>query len=91
LWYGLVGEELSKLGFATVDGVDISAGMLGQARDKGVYRNLLCGDLTTQTGLDDAISDAAIYVGSMAAGMLARSTCWNYYVHLNPGDCLSLP
>jgi len=65
---GLVGEELIKLGFAIVDGVDISAGMLGQACDKGVYRNLLCGDLTTQIALDDAIYDVAICVGSMGAG-----------------------
>ena len=65
---GLVGEELIKLGFAIVDGVDISAGMLGQAREKGVYRHLLCGDLTTQITLDDAIYDVAICVGSMGAG-----------------------
>ena len=65
---GLVGEELVKQGFATVDGIDISAGMLGQARDKGIYRNLVCGDLTTQIPLDDAIYDVAICVGSMGAG-----------------------
>ena len=65
---GLVGEELIKQGFATVDGVDISAGMLGRARVKGVYRNLVCGDLTTQVALDDAIYDVAICVGSMGAG-----------------------
>jgi predicted TPR repeat methyltransferase len=65
---GLVGEELVLQGFATVDGVDISAGMLGQAREKGVYRNLVCGDLTTQIALDDAVYDVAICVGAMGAG-----------------------
>ena len=65
---GLVGEELIKQGFTIVDGVDISAGMLGQAHEKGVYRNLLCGDLTAQIALDDAIYDVAICVGSMGAG-----------------------
>ena len=65
---GLVGEELVKQGFATVDGIDISPGMLGQAREKGVYRNLVCGDLTTHIAFDDAIYDVAICVGSMGAG-----------------------
>ena len=65
---GLVGEELSKQGFTTVDGVDISAGMLGQAREKGVYRNLISVDLTAQIALDDAIYDVAICVGAMGAG-----------------------
>ena len=65
---GLVGEELVKQGFATIDGVDISAGMLGQAREKGDYRNLVCSDLTAPIALDDAVYDVAICVGSMGAG-----------------------
>jgi predicted TPR repeat methyltransferase len=65
---GLVGEELTKQGFTTVDGVDISAGMLERAREKGLYRNLLCGDLTAQIALDDAVYDVAVCVGSMGAG-----------------------
>jgi len=68
---GLVGEELIRHGFTTVDGIDISAGMLEQAREKGVYRNLLRGDLTTQIALVDAVYDAAICVGSMGAGHVA--------------------
>ena len=65
---GLVGEELHKQGFETVDGVDISSGMLAQARAKEVYRSLLCGDLTTQIELEDSVYDVAICVGSMGAG-----------------------
>ena len=65
---GLVGEELARQGFTNVDGIDISAGMLGQAREKGVYRNLIGGDLTARIALDDAIYDVAICVGAMGAG-----------------------
>lgn len=65
---GLVGEALTKQGFVALDGVDISTAMLGQARAKGSYRNLLCSDLTAQIALDDAIYDVAICVGSMGAG-----------------------
>jgi hypothetical protein len=42
--------------------------MLDQAREKGVYRNLVCGDLTRRIGLDDAIYDAGLCIGSMGAG-----------------------
>ncbi|UWR34799.1 methyltransferase domain-containing protein [Sulfitobacter sp. W027] len=38
---GLSGEALKKVGFTTIDGGDISAAMLNEARIKGIYRNLL--------------------------------------------------
>lgn len=65
---GLVGQALNQQGFLSVDGIDISAGMLEQARAKQVYRNLTRGDLTTSIALDDSIYDAATCVGSMGAG-----------------------
>jgi SAM-dependent methyltransferase len=65
---GLVGGALNQQGFTSVDGIDISEGMIEQAREKQVYRNLICGDLTTQISLDDAIYDAATCIGSMGAG-----------------------
>ena len=65
---GLVGEALAQQGFATVDGIDVSEGMLEQARQKQVYRNLFCADLTARIPLDDAIYDAATCIGSMGAG-----------------------
>lgn len=65
---GLVGQALNQQGFTIVDGIDISQGMLEQAHEKQVYRNLICGDLTTRIALDDAIFDAATCIGSMGAG-----------------------
>ena len=65
---GLVGQALNQQGFTTVDGIDISEGMLDQAREKQVYRNLICADLTTHIALDDATYDAATCIGSMGAG-----------------------
>lgn len=37
---GLSGEALSRAGFTTIDGCDPSAGMLAEARTKGIYREL---------------------------------------------------
>ncbi len=38
---GLSGLALKLAGFETIDGIDLSADMLAQARDKAVYRSLL--------------------------------------------------
>lgn len=65
---GLVGEALRQRGFDAVDGIDVSAGMLERARAKGVYRNLVRGDLTGRIGLGDETYDAATCIGSMGAG-----------------------
>ncbi|XP_077978591.1 methyltransferase-like protein 27 isoform X2 [Glandiceps talaboti] len=42
---GLVGLELSLLGFGNIDGVDMSQLSLEKAREKGVYKKLLCAEL----------------------------------------------
>ena len=42
---GLVAVELAARGFTTIDGLDASPRMLERARAKGVYRNLIEGDL----------------------------------------------
>ena len=65
---GLVGVALREQGFVNVDGVDISTGMLEQARSKQVYRNLLCADLTARIPLDDDAYAAGLCVGSLGAG-----------------------
>ncbi len=65
---GLVGAALREQGFTTVDGIDVSTGMLEQARAKGVYRHLLCADLTAPLALAGASYAAATCIGSMGAG-----------------------
>jgi len=70
---GLVGSALRALGFVNVDGVDISAGMLRQARDKGVYRHLACADLGAGPALAEARYDAGFCIGSMGAGHIGAA------------------
>ena len=65
---GLVGEALRLQGFVSIDGVDISTGMLEQARAKQVYRNLQCIDLTARIPLEDNCYAAGLCVGSLGAG-----------------------
>lgn len=65
---GLVGMELAARGFTTIDGADISDGMLDRARAKGVYRDLTRADLTARTPFADEAYDGALCIGSMGAG-----------------------
>ena len=43
---GLVGEELSKLGFSHIDGTDFSNGMIAVAQERGIYGTLFRHDFT---------------------------------------------
>ncbi len=68
---GLSGVALHAAGFTTIDGVDVSAGMLEGAAAKGVYRNLLQADLTsTEVTLPEAPYAAMTLVGALAPGHL---------------------
>ncbi|KAJ7390675.1 ubiE/COQ5 methyltransferase [Desmophyllum pertusum] len=58
---GLTGVELNKLGFTSIDALDISQEMLNEAEKKNVYKRFICtqlGDQRTeiQTGENDALT-----------------------------------
>ncbi len=78
---GLVAEELAAFGFTTVDGLDASPRMLDRARAKGVYRDLIHGDVRQPDLIVPGRYDAAIAVGVFGGG------------HVEPGDldCIARP
>jgi predicted TPR repeat methyltransferase len=65
---GISGAALKEAGFTTIDGTDISDGMLEKAREKGAYRDLIRAD--PEAGLETGgRSYAAITaVGAIGAG-----------------------
>ena len=65
---GLVGAQLAARGFTTIDGIDLSHGMLDQARAKSAYRNLSKADLTERLPFADDTYDATICVGTLTEG-----------------------
>ncbi|MEO9781348.1 MAG: class I SAM-dependent methyltransferase [Sedimentitalea sp.] len=79
---GLVGAWLGILGYPTVDGVDISKGMLEVAAAKGGYRNLHClalgNDLPFNDGAYQGVISTGVFttghVGTEALPELARIT-----------------
>lgn len=65
---GLVGAALAQRSVAMIDGIDLSRGMLEQARARGVYRNLDKADLTRRLDIADDAYGAAICVGTITDG-----------------------
>ena len=62
---GLVAESLPGL---TVDGIDISEGMLTQAEAKGLYRNRILADLTQTLPMDDNSYGGFVSCGTFTHG-----------------------
>ena len=65
---GLVAVELAARGFTTIDGLDASPRMLDKARAKGVYRDLIGGDVRRPDVIGPGCYDAAIAVGVFGGG-----------------------
>ncbi len=87
---GLSGAALATLGYRTIDGLDVSAGMLAEAGRKGLYGKLIQGDLTARTPLPDAAYGAALCVGSMGAGHVEPAHLPELLRPLEPGATLVL-
>ncbi|XP_069123516.1 methyltransferase-like protein 27 isoform X1 [Argopecten irradians] len=68
---GTVAEELQKLGFADIDALDPSQGMLDQARTKGIYKNFLCQFLTEKPcDIPSGSYDCVVMCSAIGSGHL---------------------
>jgi len=65
---GTLGEALHGGGFKVIDGIDMSAGMLEQARAKGVYRHLGTAVLGERLDFPDDGYDAILSSGVFTVG-----------------------
>ena len=65
---GLVGVELRRLGYTDIDAMDMSQGMLDEARRKGVYGSLYRMVMGEPLDLDTGSYDAVICVGVLTLG-----------------------
>lgn len=65
---GLVGVTLHKSGFNTIDGLDLSEGMLKVAARTGAYRKLEITDLTKKLDIEDSTYDALTCSGTFTHG-----------------------
>ena len=65
---GLVGEELHKLGYTTMDALDYSPDMLEEAEKKKLYRVYIQADMSQPLELDDNSYDAVVCSGTFTYG-----------------------
>lgn len=85
---GLVGAELGRLGFTTIDGVDLSGEMLAAASAKGAYRRLARADLTARIDVASGSYDAVICVGTFTHGHVGPAALAELLRTLVPGGVL---
>ncbi|OZM72196.1 SAM-dependent methyltransferase [Amycolatopsis antarctica] len=85
---GLVGSELGRLGFGTIDGLDLSVEMLAEAAVKGVYRSLRKADLTGGVPAGHGPYEAVICVGTFTYGHFGPAVLDELLRPLVPGGVL---
>ncbi len=66
---GLVGQLLHQRGYQNLEAMDLSAGMLSEARKKNVYKDLHQGVLGTALDFPSDTFDAIISVGTFTWAM----------------------
>lgn len=65
---GLVGEALRDLGVSPIHALDLSPEMLEVARGKGVYEQLMTGDLTGRLDIPSESFDGVVSAGTFTSG-----------------------
>lgn len=84
---GLGGAALAINGFTTIDGVDLSPGMLAEARKRGIYRHLIEGKTDGLPDLPDTYA-AALACGAIGAGAAPAAYIGALTGKLAPGGLL---
>lgn len=87
---GLIGEWLKLLGYAPVEGVDLSAGMLAVAARKGAYDRLDEGDLTARLPFEDGRFAGCVCSGVFTTGHVGAEGLDELLRVLRPGGVLVL-
>ena len=84
---GLVGEELREYGYTSLDGLDMCQEMLDVAKEKKIYRKLICAPLCQEPvgEISDGEYDGLIACGTFHLGH-ARAVALNEIVrHVKSG------
>ncbi len=85
---GIVGEVLSADGYTTIEAMDLSAGMLEQAKAKNVYRALHQKVMGQPLGFRTGEYDATICVGTLTVGHAPASSLDKLARVTKPGGCV---
>ncbi|MEM7496423.1 MAG: methyltransferase type 11 [Pseudomonadota bacterium] len=84
---GLSGAALRDAGFTTIDGFDLSPGMLDKARALGIYRNLAVADLSKPLKLKAGVYANAAAVGCITTDYMPVTVIDDILGKLPKGGC----
>ena len=89
---GLVGLELARLGYQSIDGLDYSRDMLAQAASKKVYQAIMQGNLMASLDIATDCYDAVTCVGTFTLGHVGPSAFRELIRVVRPGGyvCFSV-
>ncbi len=85
---GLVGVELAALGATTIDGVDLSPGMLERAKATGAYRRLAPADLSRPLPVSADSYDVVVCVGTLTHGHVGPAAFGEFVRLARPGGTI---
>ena len=86
---GLTCVPLAALGYTFLDGIDLSPDMVRVAAERGIYRELLVGDVTRTLDRDDASYDGVISTGTFTHGHVGPEPLDEIFRILKPGGVLA--
>lgn len=87
---GLVGVLLAKEGATTIDGIDLSPGMLKVARRTTVFRSLEEADLTKPMQKSDDSYDVIACVGTLTCGHVGPQVLSEFARVVKPGGLVAV-
>ncbi len=85
---GLVGCSLWSRGVRHLTGVDLSEGMLTQARAREIYEHMISGDIAQDCGLETESFDVVCAVGVVTFGHADASALHRLFSYVRPGGHL---
>ncbi len=86
---GLTCVYLAGQGYTRLDGIDLSPDMVRVAAERGIYRELLVGDVTRALDRDDASYDGVISSGTFTHGHVGPEPLDEIFRILKPGGWLA--
>jgi predicted TPR repeat methyltransferase len=86
---GLTSVYLAELGFAAIDGIDITPEMIDRARARGIYRGLIRADLTRPLPMAEATYGGAVSSGTFTHGHVGPEPLGEIARVLMPGGLLA--
>ncbi len=86
---GLTCSYLATAGYGNLDGIDLSPDMVRVAAERGIYRELIVGDLNQPLERDDASYDGVVSSGTFTHGHVGPEPLGELFRILRPGGILA--